>query len=79
MARVVSAYTISPHDIKGGDVMLFTVKAMVVTLGDDTLGYKLYRCPYEGDRIPQGRPILNQEEVCESLFPSLCYIAGPLD
>lgn len=75
--EVVNAYTVSPSDIKQGDVMLFVVKAMVTREG----WYRLYRCEYTGstdlDDIPQGSRILNEKEVCEALFPSLAQVAEP--
>jgi hypothetical protein len=70
--RIVNAYTISPNEIKAGDVMLFVVKAMVVRPGE----YRLYRCKFESEDIPQGdRIYTNEDEVCEALFPSLAYVA----
>lgn len=76
--EVVNAYTISPRDIKQGDVMLFVVKAMVTREG----WYRIYRCEYTGsiapDDIPQGsRVYSNEKEVCEALFPSLAMVAEP--
>jgi len=68
--KVVNAYTISPDDIEVGDVMVFTVKAMVTSPGY----YRLYRCPYTGE-VPQGSRIVNEEAVCEALFPSLAMVA----
>ena len=71
--RIVNAYTVSPAQIKKGDVMLFTIKAVVVRPGV----YRLYRCPYSGDGIPQGQRILNEGMVCQELFPSLSNVAKP--
>ena len=71
--RIVNAYTISPELIKSGDIMMFTVKAMVVRPGV----YRLYRCPYDGDGIPQGDRVLNEDVVCQELFPSLSSVAKP--
>lgn len=72
--RVVNAYTISPSDIQAGDVMLFIVKALVVSPGY----YRLYRCSANTEEaIPQGNRILNEAEVCEVLFPSLAAVAVP--
>lgn len=72
-ARVVDAYTIQPGDIKGGDIMLFVIKAMMTRQGK----YRLYRCLYEGLNVPQGNRIVNEREVCEALFPSLSMVAEP--
>lgn len=75
--RLVNAYTISPSEIKAGDVMLFVVKAMIVRPGI----YRLYRCPFEGymtEDIPQGCRIgVGEREICETLFPSLALVAEP--
>ena len=71
--RVVNAYTISPPAIKEGDVMMFTVEAIVIAPGV----YRLYRCSYKGEDIPQGAQIVNQQAVCEALFPSLAAVAEP--
>ena len=71
--KVVDAYTISPEQIKPGDVMLFVVKAMITRPGV----YRLYRCPYDGDDIPQGGRIFDEEAVCQELFPSLSAVAKP--
>ena len=75
--EVVNAYTISPSDIKQGDVMLCVIKAMVTGPG----WYRLYKCEYmystTPDDIPQGSRILNEKEVCEALFPSLAQVAEP--
>ena len=71
--RVVDAYTISPSQIESGDIMLFVIKAMVVQPGV----YRLYRCPYDGDDIPQGARIFDEEAVCQELFPSLSSVAKP--
>lgn len=78
MTRIVNAFTISPHDIQPGDVMLFTVKAMVRRRDSaGRLRYRLYRCPFEGE-IPQGDQVLDMAEVCHQLFPSLAAV-GDLD
>ena len=78
MTRIVSAYTISPHDIQPGDVMLFTIKAMVTRIDNDgTLRYRLYRCPFEGDGIPQGSQVGDMVGVCHELFPSLAAMGEP--
>lgn len=59
--------------------MLFVVKAMVVRPGV----YRLYRCaPYShvssyGKKIPQGSRVVNEQEVCQALFPSLSMVAVP--
>lgn len=77
--RLINAYTVQPGDIETGDVMLFIVKAMVVRPGV----YRLYRCPcpprFAGSdsEIPQGSRIDNEQEVCETLFPSLAMVAKP--
>jgi len=71
--RIVDAYTISPSRIEPGDVMLFVIKAMVVRPGI----YRLYRCSYDGDDIPQGGRIFDEESVCQELFPSLAAVAKP--
>jgi len=74
--RLVNAHTISPDEIKSGDVMLFVVKAMIVRPGI----YRLYRCPFEGylsKETPQGSRIANERAVCEALFPTLAHVAKP--
>lgn len=71
--RVVDAVRIWPADIQVGDVMLFVVKAMVVGPGL----YRLYRCKFEGESLPQGSRVLNEKAVCEELFPSLALVAVP--
>lgn len=70
---MVDAYTIAPRDIREGDVMMFVVKAMVVARGL----YRIYRCPFFGKDVPQGSRLLNEEGVCEELFPSLARVAKP--
>ncbi len=75
--RLVNAYAISPSDIQVGDVMLYTVKAMVLHEQDGKLRYRIYRCEWEGDEIPQGSPTINMEEVASALFPSLAMVAEP--
>lgn len=70
---MVDAYSICPRDIRAGDVMMFVVKAMVVAPGV----YRLYRCRYEGEGIPQGSRLSNEEGVCRVLFPSLAAVAVP--
>lgn len=71
--KVVNAYTIGPGDIIEGDVMMFVVKACVVAPGL----YRLYRCLFEGEYIPQGDRLFNEERVCKELFPSLARVAKP--
>lgn len=71
--RVVNAYTINPQDIKEGDVMLFVVKAMVVRPGV----YRIYRCKYTGEDIPQGVRVTHEAEVANAFFPSLAKVARP--
>jgi len=73
MTKIVNAYTVPPSDIEPGDVMMFVVKAMVVRPGR----YRIYRCEYKSDEIPQGSRILNEAEVCAALFPSLAMVAEP--
>ncbi len=73
MERVVNAYTISPDEIQPGDVMIFVVKAMVVRPGV----YRLYRCLYDSDVVPQGSRMLEEETICKELFPSLALVAEP--
>ena len=67
--RVVDAYTIAPHKIQSGDVMLLVVKAVVDAQGQ----YRIYRCPYEGDDIPQGSRVFADEAVARQLFPALLW------
>lgn len=71
--RVVDAYSINPGDIREGDVMLFVVKAMVV----GPRRYRLYRCLFEGEGVPQGDRLLRERAVCKELFPSLAQVAVP--
>lgn len=55
---IVNAYTVRPDEIKVGDEMLFVVKAMVGYIDDQGRPrYRLYRCPWDGDDIPQGSRI----------------------
>ena len=78
MRRIVSAYTVSPDDIRPGDEMAFIVKAMVFRRdGDGKLLYRIYRCNWEGDEMPQGAQVADMENVCKSLFPSLAAIGKP--
>lgn len=75
---IINAYTIQPQDIQEGDVMLFVIKAMVMRRGaDGKLLYRLYRCPYEGDDVPQGAQIGDMKGVCAQLFPSLAAVGRP--
>ena len=79
MTRLINAYTIAPNNIQVGDVMLFTIKAMVVGKVDGKLIYRLYRCPCDvvGD-IPQGSRIFNNTaDICEGLFMSLAVVGTP--
>lgn len=71
--RVVNAYTVRPCDIWTGDVMLLVIKAMVVRPGV----YRLYRCVYWGDDVPEGARVPNEEQVAKALFPSLALVAEP--
>lgn len=74
--RVVNAYSILPDEIQAGDVLLFTVKAMVVRPGF----YRIYRCSCNsGEDIPQGSRLPPEQEraVCKVLFPSLALVADP--
>lgn len=73
--RIVNACRIHPNEIESGDVMLYTVKAMVVRKG----AYRLYCCLHnDPDPIPQGVRIRdNEEEVCFALFPTLARVAVP--
>ena len=70
--RVVDAYTISPGEIRQGDIMVFVVKAIVVRDGV----YRLYRCQFDGDDVPQGaRVYVDEAAVCRALFPTLANVA----
>lgn len=71
--RLVNEYTISPKDIQPGDVMMVVVKAIVVA----PQTYRIYRCTIRGDEVPQGMRILDEEEVCKTMFPSLANVAHP--
>lgn len=73
MTRIVNAYTINPGDIQSGDVMMFVVKAMVVAPGR----YRIYRCLYEPDDVPQGDRVTLEDEVARAIFPSLALVAEP--
>ena len=76
--RVVNAYTVVSDDIKVGDVMLFTVKAIVLRRdADDKLRYRIYRSAWEGDAVPQGSQVSNMREVAEALFSSLAMVGEP--
>jgi hypothetical protein len=75
--KLINAYTVQPNKIESGDVALFIVKAMMVRQGV----YRLYCCRYPatpgGDEIPQGSRMINEQEVCQALFPSLAMVASP--
>jgi hypothetical protein len=74
MPRVVNAYTISPDDIRQGDIALFTVKLVMVREGF----YRIYRCEYDtSTKVPQGSRIANEKEVCEALFPFFVKVVKP--
>jgi len=80
MPRLINAYTIQPNDIKEGDVMLFTIKAMVSRRDHEGgLCYRIYRCRWDGglEDIPQGDRVPDMEAACEALFPTLAHIAEP--
>ena len=56
-----------------GDVFLVVIKAMVQYDGT----YRLYRCPYEGNDVPQGDRLYKDEQiVAEALFPILVISNG---
>jgi len=56
-----------------GDVFLVVIKAMVQYDGT----YRLYRCPYEGNDVPQGDRLYKDEQiVAEALFPILVVSNG---
>ena len=74
--RLVNAYTVQPQDIQVGDVMMFTIKAMVVRR-QGSLRYRIYRCVWEGDEVPQGAQVSNMEEVAEAFFPTLAMVGEP--
>jgi hypothetical protein len=72
MTNIIDAYNATPADLKPGDTMLFTVKAMVTHTG----GYKIYRCPWEPFNIdPQGSALTAEqaEGVAAALFPVLTW------
>ena len=75
--KLINAYTVQPNEIESGDIALFVVKAMVVRTGT----YRLYHCRYPvasgSNEIPQGDRIINEQEVCQALFPSLAAVAEP--
>lgn len=77
MERIVRECNIFPSDIKSDDVMLSTVKALVVRPG----AYRIYRCPFQTDvrMMPQGMRVPPHAEaaICEAFFPSLAQIAEP--
>lgn len=79
MPRLVDAYTIRPNEIDAGDVMCFVVKALVTHCDSDgVLQYRLYRCTWQGDDVPQGSRLGSGEEtVCQQLFPSLAMMGKP--
>jgi len=57
-----------------GDVFLVVIKATVQYDGT----YRLYRCPYEGNDVPQGDPIYNgtDNDLGEVIFPILVASKG---
>jgi hypothetical protein len=56
-----------------GDVFLVTIKAMVQYDGS----YRLYRCPYKGDDMPQGdRLYTDSDDLGEVIFPILVVSSG---
>lgn len=73
MTRLVNAYTINPDNYQQGDVALFVVKALITRPGR----YRIYRCLFEGDDIPQGQRVINEEEVCQAFFSTLADVAEP--
>jgi len=57
-----------------GDVFLVVIKATVQYDGT----YRLYRCPYEGNDVPEGDPIYNDHDydLAEVIFPVLVMSNG---
>jgi len=81
--RIVDPVSIRPLDIQNGDVMLCTVKLMVIKDGEGQLRYRIYRCPYDetGDALrtgmlPQGSRIDKEQTVMEQLFPCVGWADG---
>jgi len=81
--RIVDPVSIRPLDIQNGDVMLCTVKLMVIKDGEGQLRYRVYCCPWEdpmkpfrGERIPQGSRIGEEQAVMEQLFPVVGWADG---
>ena len=61
------------NKVEPGDVFLVVIKAMVQYDGS----YRLYRCPYEGDDIPQGdRLYTDSDDLGEVIFPILVVSSG---
>lgn len=71
---VKNAYTVTPDEIKEGDVYLFVVKLMV---GHHRIKgkpvYRMYRCPWEGSEndLPQGSQVDMTGRVDKALFPTI--------
>lgn len=56
-----------------GDVFLVVIKAMIQYDGS----YRLYRCPYNGDDIPQGDRLYDgSDDLGEVIFPILVVSNG---
>lgn len=72
-------YNISPRELEPGDVLLCTVKLMVMNhrAPDGSLLYRLYRCRYDGDEEPQGMKLESAftQDAAETIFPVVSTVA----
>lgn len=73
-------YSVRPHELEVGDVLVCTVTAhVVVNMDGKGLACRLYRCPYpvpphlqSREGVPQGTRILMEpQHVANELFPVL--------
>jgi len=72
---VKNHYTVNGDNIEPGDEFLFVVKAKVGYRREDgKLTYRLYKCPWEGDEVPQGSQVDMAKSVDEALFPTLSFV-----
>jgi len=73
-------YNTHPADLQAGDVLLATVKLMVIQ-GAEGLTYRVYRCCCDLATEPQGAPITRvaAETIQEAVFPVVTWAEIKLD
>ena len=74
MSKIVNFYTVSPDELKEGDVLVCTITAHVHYDGS----ISVYRCEYphahvSGEGIPQGSKIGNEKSTVDQIFPVLAW------